>query len=335
MAATINLTCVSPSGAGDYMVCPWKLVADTDYPEGDEERYVEHKNFGTVAHYHAQLSIGADPVPDIYTEAEFESARSLKGMPRTLEGFRNRVQKCADKANSVIREITPLAAGQMWISEHRAYDPNILSGRVGRKGDVCGYGGKVDLLRNDRQVLWDYKFTGQLPTARGETIKQVYLMQLASYHINTGAPLTGIVWVTRAGSQACYLLLDWTEPKLAALAEHFRRFLRFVESPHFRKYAWPVRGDACTFCDHPSRCPCHGIPEITDMSISLGLSPTLDPAMEDLFQFAENTPKTGDGLLGGPSPTPPPPPPPETPKPVGAWKPPPPAPPPPPMDWSL
>lgn len=291
----INLTCISPSGVGDLAACLLKLVLDTDHPEDpdDVNPYQPHADFGTVCHYHAQSTLGGIVAPPKkYKQSEWDSARSCPGVPKTLKGFEARVKKVCEKANETVNRVTPLPPGAHWAAELRAYDATVLPTRKGRKGDVCGYGGMVDLTMSTRTVLWDYKFTGQIPTSRAESdVKATYLWQCLSYHMNTGIPRTGIVWTNRMGAESCYVLIDWSTPQLQEYVRYMKNFLRLVQSAEFRGFAYPMKGDQCFFCRHrrANRCPAHHIPDLVDTTVQ-SLYHSAPNAVDDLLAAAGQTP---------------------------------------------
>lgn len=323
---TINLKKVRPSKLGDFAVCPLQLLYDSEHEVEEDDTYRPQREFGTVCHYHAQSDMGVPP-PKKYTQEELDWAMMCPRVPkRTKADFFARVEKCATQANSVINRLTPLEPGEQWISEYLANDTKILPARIDSDGNK-GYKGSVDLLRNNRKMLWDYKFTGRLP----ERIKTAYLWQLASYHILTGCEKTGIIWTTRCGKNSAYLIIDWTEEPMQRLANHVRGFLKFVDHPIFAEVAWPVRGESCTFCDHKLRCPAQQVPLIVDCSISERMySMSDDPSqLDSLLDIAAKQLPPGANALGAPPPPPgfipPPPPPPPAPTPPTATPPPPPS----------
>lgn len=324
----IDLKKVRPSKLGDAAVCPLQLLYDSEYPVEEDDTYKPQREFGTVCHWHAQAGQGVPP-KEKYTQEDLDWAMMCPRVPkRTKKEFFARVEKCAAQANDVINRLTPLEPGEQWISEYLANDPRILPARVDSDGNK-GFKGSVDLLRNNREMLWDYKFVGRLP----DKIKTAYLWQLASYHILTGCKKTGIVWTTRCGKNSAYLIIDWTEEPMQRLADHVRRFLKFVDHPLFAEVAWPVRGEACTFCDHKLRCPAQNVPGIVDCSVSEKMySSTGDTSKLDaLLDIASSQLPAGANLLGAPPPppgsaAPPPPPPPAPPTAQGAAPPPPPPP---------
>lgn len=293
----INLTEVSPSCVGDYAVCLLKLVYDSDFPEEEEDdTYAPHRDFGTVCHYHAQQDMGADPGKK-YTTAEFENARNHPKVPKRKDFFLKRVDKVVAQANSVLRKISPCPQGAQWIGEYKAYCEELMPNRVGRKGGK-GFGGSIDLLLSTREILWDYKFTGSLPDA----IKPTYLWQLCSYHLATEVPKTGILWTEVTGNESAYLIIDWTEPKMAALAKCIKGALKLMQLKNFREYAYPMKGAACFFCRHKQRCPVQSLPDIVRSTF---MDEPQRNMIDDMLDFAGTLPSEPINALGGP-PVPPP-----------------------------
>lgn len=291
----INHTHVSPSGVGDYAVCPYKLVLDSQHPGVNQnDPYVPHKDFGTVCHYTTQYMLGCAPAK-APTEAEINSARSCPGVPKTPANFNDRVTQCSSKAIEVLNRISPLPAGTTWVSEHHTTIPTLLPWRLGRNsGKVEGFGGSIDLLRSDREILWDLKFVGRLP----DDIKTAYLWQLATYHLSSKVPQTGILWTTRDSKNACHLLIDWR--KSAALQDYLARVYKFIEFTSLKKFtglAWPVKGEACAFCKHKGvRCPLYDLPKIVDDSYTAVLS-TERTELDDLLAAVELEENQGFSLL--------------------------------------
>lgn len=267
MTEPVNLGKVSPSIVGAFAACPLRLVYLTDYPEESEARMREMApvmDFGTVCHYMAQYCLGCAP-PDEPTPEQVESARRCNGVPSTLDAFTRRVNKCAENAVKVLNQLSPLPPGVVWVSEHKAHDKSLLPTRTSRHGtQYKGFGGSIDIMRSDREILWDFKFVGRIPTE----IKNEYLWQLGGYHIVSGVPKTGILWQGRDGTSVAHLLLDWREPHLQEIRQYILNFLAFVDLAHFRRYAWPVKGDSCGFCDYKHRCPLWRVPAPSDASIS-------------------------------------------------------------------
>lgn len=283
----INHTKVSPSGVGDYAVCPLKLYLDSAYPdERVHDPYVPHKDFGTVCHFVTQYLLGCAPDEEPADET-LTSARQCPGVPKTPAAFDARVQKCSQKAVQTLEAVSPLPPGTFWVSEHSTQDKTLLPWRKARRtGLVEGFGGSIDLLRNDRAILWDLKFTGRIP----EEIKTTYLWQLGSYHICSDVPKTGILWVSRDGNHSAHLCIDWTDPKLALLKDRIRRFVEFTAHKNFPSLAWPVKGEACTFCQHKGsdRCPVWHVPPIENDSYrQLETSLRGSNDLDDLLRHAQ------------------------------------------------
>jgi len=316
----INLTCVSPSGIGNFAVCPLRLLYESDHPQPEDTTYACYRDFGTVCHYHAQVLKGVDPVPRMYDAETMASACRTPGSASRPDTLVKKALACGTKANEVIDAVTEELVGPLgsrrWLAEEHIYTTQFLAERVGRKGGR-GYGGSVDLLLSDRSILWDYKFVGprSFPIDQeGAHLKNEYLWQLGSYHLVSKVPRTGIVWTTRDAKCSCYLVIDWTQEPMQRLAAHLQSFMGFLESPMFRKVAWPVRGEACDYCKHKLLCPLYQVDDIRD---------SRDATMRR--EIAKNGDSLGALLLGGKAPvlkcsvsgsTPPPPPP-------AAWVPPP------------
>jgi hypothetical protein len=303
--AAINLSEVSPSSVGDYMVCPWKLVADTDFPEEEDNTYRPHRDFGTVCHWHGQVEAGAPPDPaELYTDEQVSWAKKCPGVPSTDSFFWKRVEKVAKFMASTLHQISPLTPGTEWVAEYNKYDKNILPDRVSRSGKK-GFGGKIDLLRSDRAIMWDYKVTGRLP----DKAKVVYIVQCLSYHVVTEVPITGILWVNREGTQAAYLKIDWTTELGQLYKKMFMGFLRFIQYENFRDLAWCVPGEACFFCDHKRRCPAKAIPRPTDITMSSRFSSAPSEQMKGLLDEALAVSGVQEQVIDSPRALPPPPPP--------------------------
>jgi len=264
---------MSPSGVGDYATCPLKAVYDADYPRIEKPQFKCYQDFGKVCHWQAQYMIGAAKLEDKPAQEEWDSARQTPDVPSTISNFMARVEQCATVANTVINDASKLAPGVKWNAEMKAYSKEWLPLRIGRKGDNCGFGGSIDLSASDRSVLWDYKFVGAKkvpqetdinPKFRPDSgmqkvgnagIKSAYIWQCGSYHILTNIPQTNIVWVGRDGKTKAYVGMNWSDERGQAFANSIRGFLKFADSPLFRQYAWPNRGDHCDDCSHKDRCP--------------------------------------------------------------------------------
>lgn len=264
---------MSPSGIGDYATCPMKAVFDADYPKIEKPEWQCYSNFGKVCHWTAQYMMGAVPKEDRPEQAVWDSAQTTPDVPNTTNNFLARVELCASVANEVVRNATPLPPGVTWKGEVKAYNREMLPKRVGRKGDVCGFGGSIDLAASDKSVLWDYKFVGAKKVP-GETdinpkfrpdagmigagnagIKNTYVWQCGSYHILTKIPKTNIAWVGRDGKARSFISINWDHARGASFATRIEGFLKFVDTPYFRDVAWPVRGETCDNCSHKDRCP--------------------------------------------------------------------------------
>ena len=286
---------ISPSGVGDYAVCPYKLVLDSDFPDPVEfDMYEPHKDFGTVCHYTTQYLLGCAP-DKAPTEEQLISARQCPGVPKTPSNFDARVLKCSNLAIETLNQVSPLPAGMHWISEHHTTIPTLLPWRLGRNtGEVEGYGGSIDIMRSDRGILWDFKFVGRLP----EAIKTVYLWQLASYYLCSKVRKTGILWTTRDGNHPAHLLIDWeSSPELQEFAGRVHRFIEFTGHKKFRSIAWPVKGESCFFCKHKGvRCPLYKIPAIVDDSFK-GLFSTEENDLDRLIASVDLPKNQGFSIL--------------------------------------
>jgi hypothetical protein len=260
---SINLSHVSPSCLGDYAACPQRLVYDTTY--GKTFTQNPYADFGTICHYFTMYLLGVAPDKEPGDNI-FESASQLSEIGGNRDKLNKAVMKCAQKAVDVLPK---LGTGLCWVSEHKTYDKNILPTRVGRKGDVCGFGGDIDLMASDRSELWDLKFVSK-PV---DKVKTTYAWQLGAYHVTSRVPVTGILFVTRDARWAGMLKMDWRQPHFAELAVSIRNFLQFVDHNNFEKYAYPIEGEHCAFCEHKQRCPTKRIPMITgklDMNLPMG-----------------------------------------------------------------
>lgn len=291
------LTACSPSNIGDYAGCPMKLVLDAQTPKVDKPFLAPYSSFGTVAHWLTQsiliqrgIAVATNlKAPDARTLA---LARECKGVPGAYESqFIKWMEMVATKAADILQVISPLAPGTHWIAEKGSYNASIMPTRLGRKGNLSGFGGSIDVLRSDRDVLWDFKFVGTdkvptPPTSRSTKvdagITNQYLWQLAGYHLSEGVPRTGLLWTSRDAESVSYLLVDWTDPRAAALAASVRGFLNFVSYKDFHKMAWPVRGPVCQYCDHAGpygKCPAYcviGAQDPSSMQARAGLASLMD-----------------------------------------------------------
>lgn len=258
------LTAVSPSNIGEYAGCPKKLVLDAQTPRVFSEFLVPYSAFGTVAHWYAQhtlitrgIAVAANLKPP--DEQTIKDAMRCKGVPAYANQFLLYVRRAAVKAADIIQLVSPLPRDTHWVVEKSSYNPGIMPARLGRKGNISGFGGSIDVLRSDRGVLWDFKFVGndKVPsplTSRSSKpdagISNQYLWQMGSYHITEDVPQTGILWTSRDSETVSYLLIDWTQPKAKELAQSIRGFINFVTYKDFHKVAWPIRGPNCKYCAH-------------------------------------------------------------------------------------
>lgn len=275
---------VSPSNVGDFAGCPLKLVLDTDHPREQDDRWISYSSFGVVCHWKAQLAAGA-PEVDAPTDKQIQDAIQCPDVPHTPDNFWRRVDECANGAAALVNQITPLPPGVTWVAEKKSYPMTLLPTRVGRRGDVCGFGGSLDLWSSDGKVVWDYKFVGvkKIPRASdvnpkfssgaiqkvGDAgIANKYLWQVCSYHILEGAEKTGICWMARDGKTKSYVLIDWTTPQAKELAARVRGFIQFTGDARFRELAWPVRGPGCDECTHKDRCPAWCVQTATEPQLA-------------------------------------------------------------------
>lgn len=263
---------MSPSGIGGYAACPLKAVYDADYPRVFKPQFECYSNFGKICHWQAQYMIGGATLEDKPKQKEWDSARETPDVPSTPANFLARVEQCASLAVAVVKDATPLPEGAKWEAELKAYSKKWLPGRIGRKGDNCGFGGSIDLVASTRSVLWDFKFVGAKkvpqendinPRFRPDTgfqnvgnagIKNEYVWQCGSYHMLTGIQQTNIVWIGRDGKTKAYVGMDWGSERGKAFVTAIDGFLNLVDTPLFRKAAWPVRASHCDDCSHKDRC---------------------------------------------------------------------------------
>lgn len=267
------LALMSPSGVGAYAACPKKAVYDADFPPPQRPEMACYSSFGKVCHWQTQSLIGDATEADRPGQQEWTEAMEVSDVPHTVRNFQARVEQCAALAKSVIHAVTPLPAGQRWKAEEKAYNKLLLPNRVGRKGDVCGFGGSIDLVAPDRSVLWDLKFVGANKIPQEDNInpmfkpasgmmvadggvKNEYLWQCGCYHHLTGIPRTGIVWVGRDGKARSYVLFDWATQAGREFRDSLTGFLEWVDTPTFRRVAWPIRGKTCDYCTHKDKCQC-------------------------------------------------------------------------------
>jgi len=263
----INLSLLSPSSIGDYAACSQRLVFDSQYgkPFGSSP----HADFGTVCHYWTQYILGTDP-KDEPSDQTIASARTLPEFTgKSEEKFTNAVAACAKKAKD---SLPGLPQGITWVAEAKTYDRSLLPTRIGRKGEVSGFGGNIDLLRSDRTELWDLKFVGRPP----DKVRMAYVWQLGSYHILSKVPITGILFTTRDARWSGTLKIDWRTPLMASMARNIDGFIRACELVNFEKHAYPVAGDHCYFCEHKHRCPAQQLPALSTR-LSIDLPPVGDP----------------------------------------------------------
>lgn len=250
----VNLTNISPSSVGAYAACSMKLVFDSTFGRPFESSM--YADFGTVCHFFTQFKLGLNPRKEPGDDV-LQSARRLpEFLGQTEDVFFNAVDACAERA---IAALPPLPKDIFWIAEYEAADKSLLPTRLSRSsGQVKGFGGDIDLLRSDRVKLIDLKFVSKIPTK----CKVEYLWQMGSYHLVTGVPQTMLLFVTRDAKYSAHISMDWSFPKMAELAQSMRRAIGRMGHDDFEKYAAPVEGDQCGFCDHKARCPVMALPTV-------------------------------------------------------------------------
>jgi hypothetical protein len=251
---------LSPSSVGSGAICTLQILFNARYKERDD-KFMPQKAFGHVCHYHAQERMGCAP-PERYSDEDERLARKcpkLKDM--TDDAYTAHVTSVCNKAATAIQMLSPLPSGMSWKSEWRAYTDRFCPTRVSRKGDK-GYGGYVDLYRTDGKVGWDFKFSSKIPGLDEPKMDYAieveffeYLIQCWSYHEAAGLEETGILWTHRLSKEQSVFRIDWTSSFGKELAKYYGNMLRFFNSKHFPKAAWPNPGSACLFCKHTHRCP--------------------------------------------------------------------------------
>lgn len=269
----INLSLVSPSSVGDYAACTQRLLFDSRTGKSFGPKM--HADFGTVCHYFTMYLLGVAPPNKAPGDELVASARQLpefKG--RSEQVFFDAVTKASQKA---VDALPPLTHPLVWIAESKHYDRTLLPTRVGRKGDISGFGGDVDLMRSDRDILWDLKFVGSPP----DKMRVAYIWQMGSYHIVSKVPKTGILFVTRDGRSASKVVINWTLPHMVDFANRIRGFIESTGHTNFEKHVYPLAGEHCFFCDHKGKCATQMLPSIsakTEYKI-----PEVTPADQDHF----------------------------------------------------
>jgi hypothetical protein len=345
------LSACSPSNLGLAAACPYSLVLTGTHGKVEKPHLACYSTFGQVAHHRAQTLTGAPP-PDPLKPEQIAGAVTCPIHKRRLPkpAALEHIEACARRASEAIHAISPLPPGTHWISEIKAYDKTILEGRVGRDGTVSGFGGSIDLLRSDNDILWDYKFVGadKLPYPPTDNtpsyslgdagVAAEYIYQMASYRIVRKVNRTGILWINRDDARgAVSYLIDWNKPLSQELERRARGLLDFIGYKRFAQLAWPVRGKHCNYCDHKafSRCPAWEPETTTDVAYTFA-----SDAMKDFEALMNGTVPTAlEALPVPPVPTvslldaqvaaafiPPPPPPPMPPPPAPPLPPPPPVP---------
>lgn len=290
------LTALSPSSVGEAAACPYRLVQKALDPKPKDPRWQPYADFGTVCHWQTQFRLGCAPATKP-AESVVWSACKLSGMPKTPAGLWQRADDCATTAIRAVQAITPLRPGVTWLGEQNEYTTELLPQRRGRKGELKGYGGSLDLLKSDRSYLIDLKFVGpdKVPETfasdpRSEPgdlgIKNEYIWQCASYHIVSKVPLTTLLWVSRDAKKSAYVEIDWTTPQAKQMAIRASRFIEFVGFSNFASIAWPVRGPHCAHCEEKPTCPAWCAIRAKDPAFRQALRTSIDPHMLGLVPAA-------------------------------------------------
>lgn len=284
----IDLSNISPSSVGAYAACPAKLVFDSKF--GRAFTSSPNADFGTVCHYQSQLKLGlkVDKEPTPEQVANAMRLPEFMGRPDTV--FVEAVNKCAEKA---ISYLPPLPDGSFWIPEHKVYDKNMLPARKDRSGKEVVYGGSIDVLRSDRTLLADFKFTSKIPAS----VKGEYLWQMVSYHLVSGVPKTQLIFVTRDAKNACTVTLDFTLPLWKEFASQARISINRMGHADYERYAHPVEGSQCDWCDHKRRCPLKQLPDFITKAVPLMPVANLD-ILADLNNQIEVNKTKGRSILG-------------------------------------
>ena len=267
MTATINLTAVSPSSIGNHATCPLRLVLDSQCPRPEDSRYEPQRNFGKVMHWCSQQRLGAPP-RDVPSFDAVQSAQRCQEA-KAAGDFSRHTDVVTGLAADLVREQSP--GVRSWVSEVSSYNLSLMPTRLGRKGELKGFGGSIDLLDVDRTHLWDFKFVGidkmpepPLNPTDDPKISNEYLWQIASYHILEKVRFCGIIWVSRCGKKSSFLKLDFAKPRNQELAQRVLRFIDFVQYKNFPDLAWPCRGPNCQWCHHKGvTCPAWDVPYAT------------------------------------------------------------------------
>lgn len=252
----INLTVVSPSTVGAYAACSQKLVYDSTI--GGKFEFNQYADFGTLCHYYTMFKMGLNPRKEP-EERLFASAMSLPEFQgQSDERLLEAIDRCADTAIAILNSRVPLPAGVFWIAEHEMADKTLLPTRIGRKGEVKGFSGDIDLLASNREHLIDFKFVSKMPTK----CKVEYLWQMGSYHLISGVPKTTLVFVTRDSKYSATIEMDWTFPTMAKFAQQMRNKIAQMAHVEYERYAIPVEGDQCDFCAHKTICVMKKMPSV-------------------------------------------------------------------------
>jgi hypothetical protein len=273
----VNLTYVSPSTVGAYAACSQRLVFDTKY--GKPFIASPNMDFGTVCHYTTHHKLGLGTSAKELAEAVIANAANLPEFNKDVSYMTKAASKCADKA---IAALPKLPLGVRWLAEVSEYSKQYLPSRISRKG-LPGFGGDIDLLSSDRKQLWDFKFVSR-PV---EKIKVEYLWQLASYHILSGAPKTGMLFITRDAKFCGIALIDWSLEKHAPFINNVANFLHSVDDPKFSERSYPVEGEHCAFCEHKHVCPLKSVPEVKQrIDFDIDTLPIVDGGSQWLEKLA-------------------------------------------------
>lgn len=255
MAASIKLKLVSPSSVGNYAACPMRLVWDSEMEAGF--RGSGYADFGTLAHYLTMYKMGLNPPPPDHPDELEDRARSIYRSPGDFERDLDASTTRATKA------IPTLPGGLTWVCERRVHNPKILPERTSRQGDK-GFGGLIDILASDRSRMWDFKFVSRPP----EKVKTVYLWQMASYHLCSGVPVCGLLFVTRDGRQVRHCRLDFRLKPAQEFAGFVSQFINSTGHADFKRNAYCMAGAHCEdFCEHRGRCYAYNIPPLEDSGI--------------------------------------------------------------------
>lgn len=266
---------VSPSNIGEYAACPLRLILDFHFPKVWDNKYQNSRDFGTVCHWEAQKLLGCPP-QKVPTPEQYALARTCREVPSEAKkndtAWSAHIARCAALAASTLEQAAPLAAGTRWLSEVKTYKLSLMPDRRGRKGELKGFGGSIDAMRDDRFVLADFKFVKPdkvpeppLTEYDDPKIENQYVWQVASYHVTEGVPNAGIVWTSRDGSKSSHFFMDFRKQRNQEFAARIRKFIAFVQYKDFPELAWPCRSvNNCSWCTHKGvNCPMWDTPYAT------------------------------------------------------------------------